>query len=383
MVGIYCGNAIGPVSSTLLSAKHTSPMMMPDPNVRSAISHWAPRFIANGIDYNDFQTTTARVERWEQWSEEWSRTAVRHEHLAAEAEERGCPASAAEALVRAALCHHFGKFVFFEDPEQYERANRRTVENYRRALAHLNPPAEAIAIAYQGAALPGYLRKPSAVDRPPVVIIICGLDSVKEEMNAFEEMFHRGGMATVTFDGPGQGESEALPIEPAFEKAVGAVIDWIAARVDLDGGRIAAVGISLGGYYAGRAAAYETRLTCAVSVGGPYDFGEAFTTTPALTQKAFQVRSHSADLETARHRAEALTLREAAPQIEMPFLVVFGKQDRLIPYQQAKELFAAIRSRDKRLELYEDGNHVCNNIPFVYRPFVRDWVAQRLGTRSS
>src|SRR5215208_4360406 len=98
-----------------------------DPRVRAAIAHWAPRFIANGVDYNDFQATTARVERWEQWSAEWSKTAARHEQLARAAEERDSPISAAEAYARAAICHHFGKFVFFDDLEQYRAAHMATV----------------------------------------------------------------------------------------------------------------------------------------------------------------------------------------------------------------------------------------------------------------
>ena len=56
--------------------------------------------------------------------------------------------------------------------------------------------------------------------RPDDLDSLVGLDSVKEEMNSFEPLFHARGMATLTFDGPGQGESTALPIEPAFEKAV-------------------------------------------------------------------------------------------------------------------------------------------------------------------
>jgi hypothetical protein len=28
--------------------------------------------------------------------------------------------------------------------------------------------------------------------------------------------------------------------------------------------------------------------------------------------------------------------------------------------------------------LYEDGTHVCNNLPFRYRPLVGDWMADRL-----
>jgi hypothetical protein len=29
--------------------------------------------------------------------------------------------------------------------------------------------------------------------------------------------------------------------------------------------------------------------------------------------------------------------------------------------------------------LYEDGTHVCNNIPFKYRPLVGDWMQDQLG----
>ena len=35
--------------------------------MRGAIDHWAPRFIAMGVDYNDFVRTTGRIERWEDW----------------------------------------------------------------------------------------------------------------------------------------------------------------------------------------------------------------------------------------------------------------------------------------------------------------------------
>src|SRR5215212_2689694 len=161
-----------------------------DPRIQAAISHWAPRLIANGIDYNDFQTTTARIEHWGRWCVEWSNTARKHEKLAEEAEQRGSLISAAEARVRAAICHHFGKFVFFDDMDQYRTASAATVANYQKALPWMSPAAERVSIPYNGVALHGYLRKPEKVERPPVVIIICGLDSVKEEMHFFESDFH-------------------------------------------------------------------------------------------------------------------------------------------------------------------------------------------------
>jgi 2,6-dihydroxypseudooxynicotine hydrolase len=352
--------------------------MSDDPNVRAAIAHWAPRFIANGVDYNDFVTTTARVAHWRDWSAEWSRTAAKHENLAHEAEARGSPMSAAEAYVRAAICHHFGKFVFFDDMEQYRRAGDATVLNYRKALAGLQPPAERVLIPIGRIELPGYLRKPAGVERPPVALIVCGLDSVKEEMNSFEPLFHRNGLATLAFDGPGQGESEALPIEPRFEVVVAAVLDWLAGRRDVDGSRVATVGISLGGYYVARAAAYERRLVCAASVGGPYDLGEIFVAMPLISRQAIQIRSHAPDMQTAHERAKPLSMADSARLIDMPFMTVFGSEDRLIPLAQAERLHAEIPHPEKQLVVLQGGNHVCNNMPYAWRPLVADWMAARL-----
>jgi alpha-beta hydrolase superfamily lysophospholipase len=352
---------------------------MSDPRVETAIAHWAPRFIAQGIDYNDFLCTTQRIQRWQDWCTEWQRTAAEHEALARAAEERHSPLAAADAWVRAAMCHHFGKFVFFDDLDQLQSASSATAAAFARAAPLLDPPAEPVRIPYADASLPGYLRRPPLIDRPPVVLLIAGLDSTKEEFHTFTGLFLRRGVATLAFDGPGQGEVEfTLPIEAEFEKPVGAVVDWFASRSDLDASKIAAAGVSLGGYYVARAAAFEPRLTCAVAMGGPYAFAANFDELPSLSRQAFTVRSHSPDAQTARKRAAALTLEGVASRIRLPFLIVFGKQDRLIPYQDAERLYAEISSTDKRLEMYERGNHVVNNIPYAYRPLVADWVADHL-----
>ena len=350
-----------------------------DPRVETAIAHWAPRFLAQGIDYNDFVTTTRRIRRWEDWCTEWQKTAARHEELARAAEERRSPLAAADAWIGSAMCHHFGKFVFFEDLDQLRAASDATASAFRRAAPLLDPPAEPITIPYAGRALPGYLRRPHGVPRPPVVLLIAGLDSTKEEFHTFTGLFLRRGVATLAFDGPGQGEVEFdLPIEPLFERPVAAVLDWVQTRSELDGDRVAVAGVSLGGYYAARAAACESRLACAVAMGGPYNFAANFDEIPSISQQAFQIRSHSPDLATARQRARALSLENVAERITLPFLIVFGKQDRLIPYTDAERLYAEARSSDKRLEMYPEGNHVVNNMPYAYRPLVADWVADHL-----
>ena len=75
--------------------------------------------------------------------------------------------------------------------------------------------------------------------RPPVVIMIPGLDSVKEELQATAEYLLSRGLAVIAIDGPGQGEAEyELPIEPAYERVTAAVADYLKGRDDIDPDRI-------------------------------------------------------------------------------------------------------------------------------------------------
>ncbi|HEX5768315.1 MAG TPA: hypothetical protein VFX94_08785, partial [Burkholderiales bacterium] len=56
-----------------------------DARVSSAISHWAPRFVSNGVLLADFEDVTGSLERWEDWCAAWSARAKVHEDLGREA----------------------------------------------------------------------------------------------------------------------------------------------------------------------------------------------------------------------------------------------------------------------------------------------------------
>ena len=59
--------------------------MPQDSRVASAIAHWAPRFVANGVTLTDFEEVTARVASWDDWCAAWSERAALHEGLGREA----------------------------------------------------------------------------------------------------------------------------------------------------------------------------------------------------------------------------------------------------------------------------------------------------------
>ena len=352
--------------------------MSSDPLVRAAIAHWGPRFVASGVPLSDFQDVTAKIDRWDDWCQAWSARAAIHEELAETALAGGHHLTAGELFGTAALCYHFGMFLFVHDAEQLRAAHRRAVACRTTALRHLQPPGERVEIPYQGTAIPGYLRQPPGVATPPVVLLVAGLDSTKEEMDSREVRFLARGLATLSFDGPGQGELEyVLPIRGDYEVPVAAVVDWVESRQDLDAARVGLWGVSLGGYYAPRAAAFEPRITACVALSGPYAFADHWVSLPALTREAFRVRSHLESAREAFDHARSLSLHGLPARIRCPLLVVFGKQDRLFSYRDAKRLVAEAGDAAE-LWLISDGNHGVANRSYRYLSQCADWMADRL-----
>jgi 2,6-dihydroxypseudooxynicotine hydrolase len=350
-----------------------------DDLVKSAISHWAPRFVANGIVLTDFEEVTREIRNWDEWCAAWSRRAAVHEALGRESLQQGYKRTAGEHLTRAGVYYHFAKFLFVHKPDELRAAHLKAVECRNAALPLIDPPGERVAIAYEGKHLYGNLRKPAGVSAPPVVIMCMGLDSAKEEMEAYETSFLARGMATLSFDGPGQGEGEyEWALRGDYEAVVKAVVDCVETRKDIDPARIGLWGVSLGGYFAPRAAAFERRVRACIALSGPFDWRQAWEALPALSKEAFRVRSKSATLDEAREYTRKLTLVGVAKNITCPLFVVAGKQDRLVPWQDAERLASEASGPVEKL-MIEDGNHVANNRGYRYRPQTADWMAVQLG----
>jgi dipeptidyl aminopeptidase/acylaminoacyl peptidase len=352
--------------------------MSPDPRLKAAISHWGPRFVANGVVLTDFEEVTGSLESYDGWCAAWSDRAAHHEQLGREALARGHNLTAGECLQRAGVYFHFAAFLFVHDVPQMKVAHMKAVECRKSALPHLRPPGERVQIPYQGAFLNGILRKPPDYDKPPVVVMAVGLDSTKEEGDAYETPFLARGMATLIFDGPGQGEAQYdLAIRGDYEVPVGAVLDYVSARHDLDIKRIGMWGVSLGGYYAPRAAAFDKRIQACIALGGPFDWGAAWDGLPALTREAFRVRSHCDTLDQARKRAATLSLEGIASKIACPIFIVNGRQDRIVPAADAERLAREV-SGPVALMMIEDGNHIATNRAYRWRSQSADWMAEQL-----
>ncbi len=358
-----------------------------DKRVEIAIHHWAPRFVSSGVPLADFEEVTAGISRWDEWCAAWGARAAVHEDLGKKALADGYRLSAGEHLTRAAVLYHFGKFMFVHDLPQMKQAHRKVIECRGLALPHLPCPGERVEMPYQGKRLAGILRKPVGSPegmrpsgaRAPVVVMCVGLDSTKEEMDVYENIFLARGMATLAFDGPGQGEAEyEIPIRGDYEVAVAAVVDYIETRPDLDAKRVGLWGVSLGGYYSARAAAFEKRANACISLSGPYNWVETFDGRNELSREAFRVRSHSKTMEAAREVAKTLTLEGVAKNITCPIYVVGGELDGLTPPHNAQRIASEV-SGSCELLIVKGGNHVANNRRYMFQTQTADWMAQRLG----
>jgi dipeptidyl aminopeptidase/acylaminoacyl peptidase len=352
--------------------------MSSDPLVKAAIAHWGPRFVANGVVLTDFEEVTGALASYDDWCRAWSARAAHHEQLGREALAKKHFLTAGECLQRAGVYYHFASFLFVQDQAQMKAAHKKQIECRQAALPHLRPPGERVEIPYQGKSLAGILRKPAGAEKPPVVTMAVGLDSTKEETDAYETPFLARGLATLVFEGPGQGEAQYdFPIRGDYEVPVKAVLDYIDTRRDLDAARIGMWGVSLGGYYAPRAAAFDKRIKACIALGGPFNWGEAWSGLPQLTRDAFRVRSHCKTDEDARANAARLSLEGVAGNITCPIFIVNGRLDRIVPAKDSERLAREVKG-PVTLMMVEDGNHIATNRAYRWRSQSADWMKEQL-----
>lgn len=237
------------------------------------------RMIYDGVPYADLADAAAQDLDLEGWFRFWSAKADAYETYAEEAAAQGRRVSAGEWYWQASLSCQYAQFMLVDVPELREAGQRRKAALYVKAAPYLLPSAERFEVDVDGVTIPGYVRLPAGEPPAagwPCVLMVGGLESTKEESYRFEQLCLRRGLATLTFDGPGQGEVFfQLKLVKPFERYASAVLDWALANAPVDPARLGVIGRSLGGYYALRTAACEPRLSACVCWGGFFDMSES------------------------------------------------------------------------------------------------------------
>ena len=201
------------------------------------------------------------------WAAAWSRVAERHFETA-QAAEAADRRRAAEHYWRAWRLHHFARWPTENSPAR-RHARERALDAFRRYCRLVAPAIETLRVPFEGREIVAYLRVPQAVQRPPLVLGISGLDSRKEDVAAYSDGYLGAGLALLAVDMPGTGEAPLQPAEPDSDRMFSALIEHVLTRPDVDGRRIVVQGRSFSGYWAAKLAYTErARLRGVVMHGG-------------------------------------------------------------------------------------------------------------------
>jgi dienelactone hydrolase len=324
----------------------------------------------------------------EAWHREWARLADILEKRA----KAGSRFTASEDYFLSALYHTISEhFIPPASPERLASYKEvlRTFDLGREASAH---PVERVLVPFEGTTLPAYFVPGMGQGPRPAAIFICGLDTTKELWYLRARLqFAQRGVSALFIDTPGIGEAlrlQKLVTRPDYEKPVGAAIDWLEKRKDVDAQKIGIVGSSLGGYYVARAAAYEPRLKATVAWGAIYDYHRVWVRrmqgNGIIAAPRFQLMfiTGTDTMEAAVEKVKDFRVQDFAGRIKCPFLVMHGAEDQQVLMEDARAMFEAIGSVDKELVVFDGENggaahtQFDNHLPALQ--VCADWIARKL-----
>ncbi len=237
---------------------------------------------SGGADIGECISTVRRIEDGDDnsWFDEWMKTANGVYKFALSSEKEGHLTSAKEAFLRASNYYRTAGFFLHSKKDRNKSmiSWRKSKESFLRALRYM-PNITPITIPYEKTTLPGYFVKGEPhLKKPPLLIIHTGFDGTGEELY-FEIAYSatKRGYNCLIFEGPGQGaviRLQNIPFRYDWEKVVTPVVDYAITRNDVDSNKMALIGISMGGYLAPRAVAFEHRIKACIANGGIFDFSE-------------------------------------------------------------------------------------------------------------
>ncbi|MBO0807592.1 MAG: hypothetical protein J2P32_04725 [Actinobacteria bacterium] len=218
------------------------------------------------------------------WTAEWTATADRLAGAAAASEAAGWPGIAARQFLRASLYYSVASYAAdgTGDPALFGKLWDRHRDAWDRFVDLAGPAglaglaAERVAIPYQGTTLPGYFFRSGAADEPRRTLIYNnGSDGpVTDAWTQAIADALANGWNGLAFDGPGQNAAllrQGLGFRPDWENVITPVVDYLLTRPDVDPEKIGLLGVSQGGYWVPRAAAFEHRIAAAVADPGVTD----------------------------------------------------------------------------------------------------------------
>lgn len=252
---------------------------------------------------------------------------------------------------------------------------------FKAAVSELSLPASFFQVPYAGKQLPGVFLQ-HANKNAPVALVIGGADTCFEDLflSLGRNLFDRG-YSVALVDLPGQGitMADGLHWEVQAEKPIAAVTDLLVDRYGAQPGRIALIGLSLGGYFVARAAGHDTRFATVIASTPFPNPARLFALSvqeamkpgaPAPTPAAIRSRTVSLWKAGAKDAPDFIARTAgmvADPAlVSVPFLSILGGGDSQVFAAQAHAWHRDIRSARKSFVLLDaasgaDGHVQVNN----------------------
>ena len=342
------------------------------------------RFVTGGIHPAQIKSTLRTVRTIRGWSTSWIHTADEYLTQSRQALSDGDSGKAASYQARAALCFHYAALFEFEDTDRREDLYGRAAIHYRKAAPQFQPKAIHVEIPWRNTSLPAYLQIPT--DRTgalPVVVILNGASTVKEETVGWSQAFLEQGLATLSLDTPGSGEAwRRMPANPHQLDIGEAIIDYANRHDRLDARRIALLGISLRGAYAVQVAASHPDIAATISVTAPFNPAPYFRHLNQIVHKEIAYTTHEKDPAKIRAMVDTMSLVEVAPKLKTPLLVIGAGNDLVVPPDESRRLYTAAGG-PKNLHFIPTANHVAFSHIREWTPVAARWARNAMDNRST
>ena len=203
--------------------------------------------------FEDIKEVSHKVKSFKDWKTEMVKLAEK-----AESENR---------LMNAAFYYRASEFYMLQDNFEKKQMYNKFIDLFYKAFKNDN--IEQFEVPYKEASLPAMKVSPRGDKKKGIIVMHGGFDSFIEEFYSWIRYFSDHGYEVIAFEGPGQGAAlrkHGLAVDYEWEKPIKAVLDYFKLN------DVTLVGISMGGWFCFRAAAFEPRIKRVIASSISYDY---------------------------------------------------------------------------------------------------------------
>ena len=351
-------------------------------------------------DLNEMLETTKQITEGDvdSWYRAWAATADRAEAFAARTQD---PISKGDAYMRASNYQQLAEFLLSPDDPRRPESFDKAVRWFLQGLDALSVHYERFSVPYENGRLRAlYLPGPVGSGTKPLIMAVGGYDSILEEKYpVIAKAALDRGYSVLIYEGPGQGEplrKYGMKFTPEWEKPTTAVLDEFLRTHDKPS-KIVLFGMSMGGYFAPRAAAFEQRIDGIVAYDVCFDFHEVSARiVGAIKQNPLALKNP--DVSWAYDNArwtmgttnpddtlEAFSRYKLAPvadRVRQDVLILAGTEDHFIPFHQVADFEKSlVNARSVTTRIFDrpsgGGEHCQCGATSLVHAAVFDWLLQR------